>query len=139
MNDASLNEQVTRSVVVEREFAHPPEKLWRALTQPQLIEAWLMKNDFVAELGHRFTLTGDWGSVDCRVEAIEPQRSLAYVWAAMGLDTVVTWTLTPTSAGTHLRMEQVGFRHDQEQAYQGAKFGWQHLFAQLETVLAGEA
>jgi uncharacterized protein YndB with AHSA1/START domain len=54
----------------------------------------------------------------------------------MGLESVVTWTLTPTSAGTHLRMEQAGFRADQKQAYHGAKFGWQKFFANLEQVLA---
>ena len=43
-----------RSVVVERELPHPPEKLWRALTQPHLIEQWLMKNDFRPAVGHRF-------------------------------------------------------------------------------------
>ena len=54
----------------------------------------------------------------------------------MGLESVVTWTLTPTSTGTHLRMEQSGFRPDQQQAYQGAKYGWQKFFANLEQVLA---
>jgi len=55
-----------RSVVVEREIAHPPEKIWRALTQPHLIAEWLMKNDFQAVAGHRFNLRGEWGGVlDC--------------------------------------------------------------------------
>jgi uncharacterized protein YndB with AHSA1/START domain len=126
----------TRSVVVEREVAFAPEKIWRALTQPHLIAEWLMKNDFAPVVGHGFTLTGDWGSVDCKVTAIEPNRTLAYTWDAMGLESVVTWTLTPTGAGTHLRMEQAGFRPDQEQAYQGAKFGWQRFFGSLEQVLA---
>jgi uncharacterized protein YndB with AHSA1/START domain len=67
----------TRSVVIERDFAHAPDKLWRALTQPHLIAEWLMKNDFVPTIDHRFTLTGDWGSVACAVLEIEPQRSLA--------------------------------------------------------------
>ena len=59
-----------------------------------------------------------------------------YTWAAFGLESVVTWTLTPTSAGTHLRMEQSGFRLDQQQAYQGAQYGWRGFFANLEQVLA---
>jgi uncharacterized protein YndB with AHSA1/START domain len=126
----------TRSVVVEREFPFPPEKIWRALTQPHLIEEWLMKNDFKLVVGHRFDLKGDWGSVDCQVQAVEPNRTLSYSWDAMGLESVVTWTLIPTSSGTRLRMEQEGFRPDQEQAYQGAKFGWQRFFANLEQVLA---
>jgi uncharacterized protein YndB with AHSA1/START domain len=126
----------TLSVIVEREVPHPPEKIWRALTQPHLIEEWLMKNDFQPVLDHRFNLRGDWGAVDCQVTAIEPNTTLSYTWAAMGLESVVTWTLTPTGAGTRLRMEQSGFRPDQQQAYQGAKFGWQKFFGNLERVVA---
>jgi uncharacterized protein YndB with AHSA1/START domain len=124
------------SVVVEREFPFPPEKIWRALTQPHLIEEWLMKNDFAPAVGHRFKLSADWGAVDCQVLAMHPNESLSYRWDAHGLESVVTWTLTPTSAGTRLRMEQLGFRPDQQQAYQGAKYGWPRFFTALEQLLA---
>ena len=133
MNAPSIE---TRSAIVEREFPYPPEKLWRALTQPHLIEEWLMKNDFAPVVGHRFNLRGDWGTVDCQGVAVEPNKTLSYTWAAMGLESVVTWTLIPTSTGTQLRMEHSGFRPDQSQAYQGAKFGWQKFFANLEQVVA---
>jgi uncharacterized protein YndB with AHSA1/START domain len=126
----------TLSVVVERDMPFPPEKIWRALTQPHLIEEWLMKNDFKAAVGHRFKLSGDWGAADCEVLAIEPNKSLSYTWGAFGLESVVTFTLTPTGTGTHLRMEQSGFRPDQQQAYQGAKFGWQRFLASLEQLVA---
>ena len=133
----------TRSVVVERELPHPPEKVWRALTQPHLIEAWLMKNDFEPVVGHRFNLRGDWGGVlDCEVLALEPNRSLTYTWnfahddPAFALQSVVTFTLTPTGAGTLLRMEQSGFRPDQKQAYGGAKQGWPQFLERLEQLLA---
>ena len=126
----------TRSVIVEREISCPPEKIWRALTQPHLIEEWLMKNDFKPVVDHRFNLRADWGAVDCRVLAVEPNKTLTYSWAAYGLESVVTWTLTATGTGTRLRMEQSGFRPDQQQAYQGAKGGWQRFFANLEQVLA---
>jgi uncharacterized protein YndB with AHSA1/START domain len=126
----------TRAVVVEREIPYPPEKIWRALTQPHLIEEWLMKNDFKPVMDQRFSLRADWGAVECQVLAIEPDKTLSYTWAAYGLESVVTWTLTPTGTGTHLRMEQSGFRLDQEQAYQGAKHGWPQFFAKLEEVLA---
>ena len=133
-----MNEESTEalSVVVEREIPFPAEKIWRALTQPHLIEEWLMKNDFKPVVGQGFTLRGDWGSVDCQVMAVEPNKTLSYTWEAMGLESVVTWTLTPTGTGTHLRMEQSGFRPDQQQAYQGAKFGWQKFFGSLEQLLA---
>lgn len=126
----------TRSVVVERELPHSPSKVWRALTQPHLIAEWLMKNTFAPVVGHRFDLRGDWGSVACRVTAIDPDKSLSYTWDAMGLESVVTWTLTPTDTGTHLRMEQSGFRPDQDQAYRGAAYGWQKFLATLEQLLA---
>jgi uncharacterized protein YndB with AHSA1/START domain len=134
----------TLSVVVERELPYPPEKLWRALTQPHLIEEWLMKNDFKPVVGHSFNLRGDWGGVlDCEVLAVEPNTTLSYTWnfthddAAYNLKSVVTFTLSPTRTGTHLRMEQSGFRSDQKQAFQGAKFGWQKFFADLERVVGG--
>ena len=134
MNEKSSTE--TLSVVVEREIPYPPEKIWRALTQPHLIEEWLMKNDFKPVVGHRFSLRADWGAVDCQVTKVEPNKTLSYTWAAYGLESVVTWTLTPTSTGTRLRMEQSGFRTDQPQAYGGAKHGWQQFFANLEQILA---
>jgi uncharacterized protein YndB with AHSA1/START domain len=133
MTDAATE---TRTVVVEREIPYPPEKIWRALTHPHLIEEWLMKTDFESVLDRKFKLTGDWGAVDCQVLKIQPLRMLSYSWAAQGLESVVTWTLTPTSKGTNLRMEQSGFRPDQEQAYRGAKMGWANFFAKLEQVLA---
>jgi uncharacterized protein YndB with AHSA1/START domain len=133
----------TRSVVIERDFPHPPEKLWRALTQPHLIEEWLMKNDFRLAVGHRFKLRGDWGGVlDCEVLTVEPNRTLSYTWdfahedAAYELKSVVTFTLTPTPAGTHLRVEQEGFRPDQKQAFGGAHAGWRQFFEKLEQVVS---
>jgi uncharacterized protein YndB with AHSA1/START domain len=135
-NTATATETETRSVVVEREFAHSPEKIWRALTQPHLIAEWLMKNDFRPVVGHGFNLRADWGAVECKVVAVEPNKTLSYTWGAYGLESVVTWTLTPTPTGTHLRMEQLGFRPDQQQAYGGAKAGWPRFFASLEKVLA---
>ena len=127
----------THTVTVEREIAAPPEKIWRALTQPHLIEEWLMKNNFKLLLSHRFELRGDWGSVSCEVLEIEPNKKLSYTWGGLGLESIVTWTLTPTRRGTHLRMEQSGFRSDQRQAYHGAKAGWPQFFARLERLLAG--
>ena len=133
MNETSTGEL---SVVTEREMPYPPEKIWRALTEPHLIEEWLMKNDFEPLVDHRFNFRAEWGAVDCRVLVVEPNKTLSYTWAAFGLESVVTWTLMPTRAGTRLRMEQSGFRRDQPQYYEGAKGGWQGFFAALERVLA---
>jgi uncharacterized protein YndB with AHSA1/START domain len=140
MNDLSAE---TRSVTVERELPHPPEKLWRALTQPHLMEEWLMKNDFEPVVGHRFQLRGDWGGVlDCKVLAVEPHRRLSYTWdhvhadPAYNLQSVVTFTLTPTDTGTRLHVEQSGFHPSQKQALGGAKAGWTQFFTNLEQLLA---
>jgi uncharacterized protein YndB with AHSA1/START domain len=135
VNDPSAD---IRTVVVERDIPHAPEKIWRALTQPHLIAEWLMKNDFVPAIGHRFSLRTEWGAIDCRVLAIEPGTTLSYTWEALGLESVVTWTLTPTATGTRLRMEQTGFRPDQTRAYQGARFGWPRFFAALEQTLSND-
>jgi uncharacterized protein YndB with AHSA1/START domain len=139
MNDVSSD---ARSVIVEREFPYPPERLWRALTQPHLIQEWLMKNDFAPVVGHRFNLRGEWGGVlDCEVRTVEPHKTLAYTWdfahddPALNLKSVVTFTLIPTSDGTRLRMEQVGFRPEQKQASGGAKYGWQQFFGKLDELL----
>ena len=126
----------TLTVTVERDIPYPPEKIWRALTEPHLIEEWLMKNDFKAAVGHRFKLSGDWGAASCEVLEIEPQKTLSYTWSAMGLESVVTFTLTKAGSGTHLRMDQAGFRPDQQQAYQGAQWGWNKFLGNLEQVLA---
>jgi uncharacterized protein YndB with AHSA1/START domain len=136
-----MTEPETRSVVVERDLPYPPEKIWRALTQPHLIEEWLMKNDFNPLVGHRFNLRRTPKPdvnivVDCQVLVVEPNKTLSYTWSAFDLESVVTWTLTATSTGTHLRMEQSGFRPDQKLAYGGARGGWQNFFANLEQVLA---
>ena len=132
----------TKSVVVERELRHAPEKIWRALTQPALIEAWLMQNDFTPQVGRRFVLRTNpaphWsGVINCDVLEVDPPARLAYTWRALGLETVVTWTLTPTKRGTRVRMEQSGFRRDQRANYGGAQVGWPRFIDALERTLAG--
>jgi uncharacterized protein YndB with AHSA1/START domain len=131
----------TRTAVVEREIAQPAEKIWRALTQPHLIEEWLMKSDFKPVEGHRFTLRNQPKPdvnvvIECEVLEIEPLKTLSYTWQAFGTDTIVTFTLTPTNTGTLLRVEQSGFGPDQELAYRGAKAAWKQFLKALEQVSA---
>ena len=138
-----MNEPATtRSLVIEREMPHPPEKIWRALTQGPLVEEWLMKNDFQPVVGHTFnfrsTPVPGWnGIIDSEVLLIEPNSRLSYSWSTMGMNSVVTWTLTPTRAGTHVRMEQTGFRSEQDAAYKGATYGWTKFIGNMERVVAG--
>jgi len=131
----------TRTVVIEREFPHAPEKLWRALTEGPLITQWLMKNDFEPVVGRKFQLRSDpvpnWnGIIDCKVLVVEPQKRLSYSWGTMGLESVVLFTLTPAAGGTRLRMEHSGFPVDQDAAYKGATYGWQRFLGELEKVVA---
>ena len=132
----------SRSLVIEREMPHPPEKVWRALTQGPLIEEWLMKNDFQPVVGHQFSFRSTpvpgWdGVIESEVMVIEPNSKLSYSWGTMGTMSVVTWTLTPTKAGTHVRMEQTGFRSEQEAAYKGATYGWTKFIGNMERVVGG--
>ena len=133
--------EATRSVIIEQEMPHPVEKVWRALTQGPLLEEWLMKNDFQPVVGHTFqfraTPMPNWnGIIDSEVLVIEPNSRLSYSWGSMGLKSVVTWTLTPTKDGTHVRMEQTGFPSEESAYYKGASYGWQKFIGSLELVVA---
>ena len=134
-----------RIVTVERQLPFAPAKVWRALTQPHLMAEWLMQNDFVPAVGHRFQLRGEWGGVlDCEVLVLEPETVLSYTWnhahadAAYNLQSVVTFTLTATDGGTLLKVEQAGFRPEQKQAFGGAKAGWSQFLGKLDALLARE-
>ncbi len=137
MNDIAT---AATSLVLERTLPHPQEKVWRALTQQPLLEEWLMQNNFEPRLGHRFKLrwenNGMRGVIDSEVLKLEPPRELAYRWDSMGVETIVTFTLTPTAEGTRLRMEQAGFREGQEYNRKGAEYGWNGFLDKLEPVVA---
>ncbi|MGE5146241.1 MAG: SRPBCC family protein [Candidatus Eiseniibacteriota bacterium] len=136
----------TRSIVIERLIPHTAEKIWRALTSAPLVAEWLMENDFAAVEGHRFafraTPVPGWSGVtNCVVLKLEAPRLLSYSWgdgteSESGLKTVVTWTLTPEGAGTRVRLEQSGFRPEDERGYKGMGGGWPRILERLERVAA---
>jgi uncharacterized protein YndB with AHSA1/START domain len=131
----------TQSIVVERTMPHPPEKVWRALTEGPLLEDWLMKTDFEPVMGKLFTFrtepVGPWdGVVHGEVLTVEPPLRLAYRWDSAGVFTVVAWTLTPAEGGTRVRLEQNGFRADQEINRKGAVGGWNRFLDGLDRVAA---
>jgi uncharacterized protein YndB with AHSA1/START domain len=127
---------------MEFNLPHPPAKVWRALTEPDLLAKWLMPNDMQLAVGHAFTfeVSGGMMRIDCKVQEIEPHKRLRYSWKGGPVDTVVTWILQPTpSGGTLLRLEQSGFRPSEGQAvfFEGAKQGWQRMAGErLPDVLA---
>jgi uncharacterized protein YndB with AHSA1/START domain len=133
--------ETTRTLVIEKTFAHPPEKLWRALTESPLLAQWLMNNDFEPVAGRKFQFRSDpvpnWnGIIDCEVLIVDPLKQLSYTWGALGLGSVVLFTLTPAENGTHLRMEHSGFGANQDAAYKGANYGWQKFLGNLERALS---
>ncbi|MEO6774815.1 MAG: SRPBCC domain-containing protein [Kofleriaceae bacterium] len=135
---------MTRSIVVDYDLPGSPAKVWRTLTEPELLAAWLMDNDIAPEVGHRFTFRskpmGDWdGTVQCEVLAVEPQRLLRYSWrggsAPNLLDSIVTWTLAPTATGTALHLEHSGFPDDHA-GYPFMDRGWRDKAARIAELLA---
>jgi uncharacterized protein YndB with AHSA1/START domain len=137
----------TQSIAVEYELPHPPAKVWRTLTEPGLLAKWVMANDMQPLVGHSFTFRSEptpwWdGIVRCEVLEVDPHKRLRYSWRSgpesSPLDTVVTWTLTPTpSGGTRLALEQSGFLPANAFAFDGARKGWQRMVGErLTEVLA---
>ena len=120
----------TESISFEFDLRHSPDKVWRALTDPVLLAEWLLPVvDLKLEPGAAFTFKTQpypgWdGTVNCRFVEIEAHRKLSYAWSVPGIETVVTFTLTPTASGTHLSLVQSGFQPDQQQAFGGARYGW---------------
>ena len=133
----------TESICLEFDLHQSPEKVWRALTDPVLVAEWLMPVvDLKLEPGAAFTFKAQpqpgWdGVVNCRLLEIEACRKLTYTWVVgFGLDTVVTFTLTPTPSGTRLSLVQSGFKPDQKQNFGGARYGWRMMGGRLVELLA---
>lgn len=131
----------TDAIAFEIELRHAPAKVWRAITDPVLLAEWLLPVvEGKLEKGAAFTLQGPqmpgWdGKVACRVLESEPQKKLSYAWVVgFGIDTVVTFTLTPTDDGTRLGIVQSGFK-DQKQNWGGARYGWKMMSEKLVDVL----
>jgi len=132
----------SESISFEFELRHPPAKVWRALTDPVLLAEWLLPVlDLELEPGTAFTFKTQpqpgWdGIVNCRFLEIEAHRKLSWRWVVGDIDTVVTFTLTPTASGTHLSLVQSGFRPDQKQNVAGARYGWNMMGGKLVNLLA---
>ncbi len=137
----------TQSISMEYDLPHSPAKVWRALTEPELLAKWIMVNDMRPLVGHSFTFKAEptpwWdGIVNCEVLEVEPHKRLRYSWRSgpesSPLDTVVTFTLTPTpSGGTRIALEHSGFLPANAFAFDGASKGWRHMVGErLSEVLA---
>lgn len=131
----------TDSISFAFDLRHPPAKVWRALTDPDLLAQWLLPvTGAPAVLGAAFLFQAQpqpgWdGSVQCRCLEVEAERKLSYSWVVGDIDTVVTFTLSPTAAGTHLSIVQAGFKPDQKQNVAGARYGWKMMGGKLVDLL----
>jgi uncharacterized protein YndB with AHSA1/START domain len=129
------------SLTFEFDLQHSPEKVWRALTDPVLLAEWLLPVvGFQLEPGAAFTFKTQpypgWdGTVNCRFIEIEAHRKLSYEWTVPFLDTVVTFTLTPTGSGTRLSIVQSGFKENQKKEFGGARYGWKMMGDKLVDLL----
>src|SRR5215472_2049874 len=150
MNTPEVDTLPKRTIVVENDLPYVPEKVWRTLTEPELLAAWLMPNDIKAVVGHRFTfqtmpVPGFDGVARCEILEVEPNRRLRYTFRGGSherrgygayLDTVVTWTLTPTdSGGTLLRLEHDGFTEESAETFDIMSKGWGQLAVSLTLAL----
>lgn len=146
ITDKTARDQ-TDALAFELELAHAPAKVWRALTDPALLAEWLLPVfDFTAAAGAAFTFRTQpqpgWdGVVHCRVLAVDEPRSLSYAWMVGDgwLDTVVTFTLTPTATGSRLTIVQSGFKPEQKQNLGGARYGWKLMGGKLIDLLGRTA
>lgn len=119
-------------------FPHPPEVVWEYLTKAELMELWLMKNDFQPIAGHDFQFRTNPipkldfdGIVYCKVLEIVPFKKLSYSWRSgsgdgkITIDSVVVWKLEPKDKGTELFLEHSGFSEtDNLNMYNGLLAGW---------------
>ncbi len=132
----------SESIAFEFDLEHSPEKVWRALTDPALLAEWLLPViGLELEPGAEFTFKTQpypgWdGTVNCRFVEIEPYRKLRFTWTVPFLDTVVTFTLTPTPSGTRMSLVQSGFKPDQQKNFGGARYGWKMMGGKLVDLLA---
>lgn len=135
----------TETLSFEFDLHHPPEKVWRALTDPELLAQWLLPSiGFALAPGAAFTFQAPpqpgWdGTVSCRFLEIEAQRKLSWSWVVGDIDTVVTFTLEPTATGTRLTLVQSGFKPDQRRNFAGARYGWRMMGGKLVDLLGRTA
>jgi len=140
---------MTRSIKHTIFYPHPPETVWDYLTKPELMEQWLMKNDFQPIVGLDFQFrTNPIPGLDfdgifyCKVLEIVPFKKLSYSWKSgpgdgkITLESIVVWKLQPTEKGTELFLEHSGFSKEENlDFYNGLMHGWLEKFQKIAELL----
>lgn len=141
MNQTDTQRSPAETLSMDFDLHHAPEKVWRALTDPALLSEWLLPViGFRLEPGAEFMFKTQpypgWdGTVSCRMLEIEPNRKISYTWTVPFLETIATFTLTPTALGTRLSLVQSGFRPEQKRELGGARYGWKMMGGKLADLL----
>ena len=130
----------TTQITCDQFLSQPPEAVWRALTEPDLIARWWAPGDVRPIVGHTFTLDmGQWGSQRCTVLAVETGRLISYTFGEGSLDTTITWELVAEGTGTRLFLRQDGFDLNSpigQRAFDGMGGGWPNVLRKMEGFLA---
>ncbi|MHA6261557.1 SRPBCC family protein [Sporosarcina sp. CAU 1771] len=131
-------------VTLDFQFTSSVKQVWKALTDSDMLEKWIWKNDFKPVIGEEFQFRSEpnewWdGIVNGEVLAVEEPHLLSYTWASAGETTTITWTLkTSSDGGTHMHFEQTGFSEATKAtkgAIEGAKYSWTNFGGQLKKLL----
>jgi uncharacterized protein YndB with AHSA1/START domain len=111
------------AVIHEQTYPHPPERVWRALVDPDELSQWLMPSAFIPTVGYAFsTWWAPLGPIDVTVIDVECPRRLIWLWRGSFGQALVTFTLRPEKEGTRLRLEHTRIDPDDtaETAYRPA-------------------
>jgi uncharacterized protein YndB with AHSA1/START domain len=117
----------TRTITTEKDFEHPVDAVWRAMTDSEWLAVWFFPNDIRPEVGHSFTIWSRpierWdGEFQCKVVEVVPNEKLSFRWKGgheelkgFGhyMEVVVTWTIAALpDGGTHFHFVQEGISTD---------------------------
>jgi len=114
--DVAYHVSMSKKIELDITLPYPIEKVWQAITQPELMSQWIMETDFSPTVGKEFTFKGKpnkmWrGWVDCKVTKVEPQKLVQFTWqnSEKHTPTLITYTLSKTENGTHVHAVNEGF------------------------------
>ncbi|RDI44741.1 SRPBCC family protein [Nocardia mexicana] len=139
------------SIELDHFYPHAPEKVWRALTTPELMAQWMMQPvGFEPVVGNSFRMRGTpmpnvgfSGEIRCEVIEVTAPERLSISWNDAESDRetgwVITWRLHPEGTGTRILFTHTGFDPDDTTAQLSRKImrgGWPGMFARLEKTLA---